>query len=127
MEKITVVRNGKEEVVEVDKAELTNDGYHTFKELYRQRLILSALAFKLAKNKGWKVWRSLKHHNEDTPCFGGGWFHVGVTRPDGLTYSYHYEMKDFNLFDFAEDVEHSPEWDGHTAADIDRLLPLLQD
>ena len=127
MEKITIVKNGEKEVVEVDKAELTSDGYHSFKELYEQRMLLSALAFKLAKNKGWKVWRSLKHYGEDGPCFGGGWFHVGITRPDGLTYSYHYEMKHYGLFDFAEEIDHSPEWDGHTAADIDRLLVLLQD
>ena len=126
MEKIKIIQNGAEKEINVDKAELTSDGYHTFKELYEHRKLLSALAFKLAKEKGWHVWRSKKHYGEDNECFGGGWFIVGVTRPDGKQYSYHYQIDDWNLFDFADILEHSPKWDGHMPSDIDRLLDLLK-
>ena len=61
MEKIKYLKNGKMLQVEVDKAEETHDGFHSFKELYEHRKILSALAFKLAKEKGWQVFRSKKH------------------------------------------------------------------
>jgi len=125
MEKIEILKNGQKVEVKVDIAAETNDGFHTFTELYEQRKILSALAFKLAKEKGWQVWKSRKHYGETEPCFGGGWFHVGVTRPDKLTYSYHYEEEDWSLFDFATELDHSPKWDGHTANDVNRLLELL--
>ena len=125
MEKIKYLKNGKMVEVEVDKAEETYDGFHSFKELYEHRKVLSALAFKLGKEKKWKVFRSKKHAGEDGPIFGGGWFIVGVIRPDGKQYSYHYELKDWDLFSFAEEWPESPEWDGHMPNDIDRLLELL--
>lgn len=117
-----ILVNGNTVTVEC-RTELVSDGYHSFKELYDQRLILSTVAFKYAQLRGHKVWRALRHHGENGPCFGGGWFHVGVTTPDG-DYSYHYKLDDYSLFDFAEDVINSPEWDRHTANDIGRLLSL---
>lgn len=103
---------------------MTSDGFHTFKDLYDQRLILSAITFNYAKEKGWKTFRSKRHHDGEL-CFGGGWFIVGVIRPDGKQYSYYYENKYWDLFSFADTFDKAPEWDGHTDKDICRLLHLL--
>ncbi len=126
MEKIKILKNGQMVEVKVDKAEETHDGFHSFKELYEHRKLLSAIAFKYAKDKGWKVWRSKRHYGENEDMWDGKWFIVGVTRPDGKQYSYHYKIEDWNLFDFAETLSNSPEWDGHQPNDIDRLLELLK-
>lgn len=124
-EQIMIIREGKEQWISVDKAELTSDGYHTFKDLYEQRLVLSVIAFKYAQEKGWEVIRSKKHFGEDNECFGGGWFIVMVISPDGKQYSYHYENKYWDLFQYAKTVDHAPKWDGHTSKDVTRLLQLI--
>ena len=116
----------KDKKINVGDSGEVSDGFHTFNELYEHRKLLSAIAFKYAKEKGWHVWRSKRHHGEENEIFGGGWFIVGVTRPDGKQYSYHYEIKDWALFDFAEVLPESPPYDGHKPADIDRLLDLLK-
>ena len=124
MEKINVIIGGKEKEIEVDNTNLVSDGFHTFKQLYDHRLVLSTIAFKYAHEKGWKVIRSKRHHDGEL-CFGGGWFIVEVIRPDGKQFSYHYKNEYWDLFDYAETVKKAPEWDGHTEDNIDRLLPLI--
>ena len=52
--------------------EKMSDGYHTFADLYEQRLILSAA---LAKNNP-HAWKSKRHEDGSDP-FGGGWFIMG--------------------------------------------------
>jgi hypothetical protein len=110
---------------EEDKS-LVSDGFHTFKELYQHRLILSALAFKKAKEKGYRIWKSYKHYGESEDCYGGDYFIVGVDLPEGQ-FSYHYEKGNEHLFNYAEHLEESPKWDGHTSKDVTRLLILLMD
>ena len=96
-----------------------SDGYHTFNELYYQRLILFASLVKVHKDKAWKSHR----HEDGELCFGGGWFIVGIDTPEG-SYTYHYEDKDFDLFE-CEELPVGKPWDGHTAADVTRLLSLF--
>lgn len=96
-----------------------SDGYHTFNELYYQRLILFASLVKAHKDKAWKSYR----HEDGELCFGGGWFIVGIDTPEG-SYTYHYENKDFDLFD-CEELPVGKPWDGHTAKDVTRLLSLF--
>lgn len=52
--------------------EKMSDGYHTFADLYEQRLILSAA---LAKNNP-HAWKSKRHEDGSVP-FGGGMVHHG--------------------------------------------------
>lgn len=95
-----------------------SDGYHTFNSLYRQRLILFAA---LVNTFPTLAWKSRKHFDGEVP-FGGGWFIVGIETPKGQ-YTYHYEEKDWDLFRCKE-VPAAPKWDGHTDADVERLLSL---
>ena len=95
-----------------------SDGFHTFRQLYYQRMMLFATIVKQNKDKAWK---SLRHEDGEL-CFGGGWFIVGIDTPEG-SYTYHYEDNYFSLFD-CEELEHGKHWDGHTEKDVTRLLSL---
>lgn len=100
--------------VDVEKM---SDGYHTFADLYEQRLILSAA---LAKNNP-HAWKS-KRHDDGSEPFGGGWFIMGFDTDEGC-YTYHYELKDWDLFQCKELGKGKP-WDGHTSKDVRRLLSI---
>ena len=108
-------------VANVDDISDLSDGYHTFKQLYYQRMILFAVIVKQNRDKAWK---SLRHEDGEL-CFGGGWFIVGIGTPEG-SYTYHYEDTYFNLFDCKE-LERGKTWDGHTEKDVTRLLSLKQE
>ena len=95
-----------------------SDGYHTFNGLYYQRMVLFAALVKAYNSKAWKSWK----HEDGEPCFGGGWFIVGIDTPQG-SYTYHYEAKDFDLFE-CEELPVAKHWDGHTEEDVTRLLSL---
>ena len=88
------------------------DGFHTFNSLYHQRLILFATLVNTYPDFSWKT----KRHNDGEECFGGGWFLVGINTPEGQ-YTYHYELKDWDLFN-CQEVEKADEWDGHTPQDV---------
>lgn len=97
--------------------EKISDGYHTFADLYEQRLILSAA---LAKNNP-NAWKSKRHEDGSVP-FGGGWFIMGFDTDEGC-YTYHYELKDWDLFQCKE-LDKGKPWDGHTSRDVRRLLSI---
>ena len=97
-----------------------SDGYHSFNDLYAQRLYLSAALFNSFKEFGWKSWK----HSDGELCFGGGWFIVGVSTPEG-DYTYHYQAEHWELFQ-CKAVDMAPAWDGHTDKDVERLLSLLR-
>ena len=97
--------------------EKMSDGYHTFADLYEQRLILSAA---LAKNNP-NAWKSKRHEDGSVP-FGGGWFIMGFDTDEGC-YTYHYELKDWDLFQ-CEELDKGKPWDGHTSKDVRRLLSM---
>ena len=103
-----------ESAVDVEKM---SDGYHTFADLYEQRLILSAA---LAKNNP-HAWKSKRHEDGSVP-FGGGWFIMGFDTDEGC-YTYHYELKDWDLFQCKE-LDKGKPWDGHTSKDVRRLLSI---
>lgn len=105
-------------VANVDDIEDLSDGYHTFRQLYYQRMMLFAAIVKQNKDKAWK---SLRHEDGEL-CFGGGWFIVGVDTPEG-SYTYHYEDNYFSLFD-CEELACGKHWDGHTDKDVTRLMSL---
>lgn len=106
------------EVAGVAEIDDLSDGFHTFRQLYYQRMILFAVIVKQNKDRAWK---SLRHEDGEL-CFGGGWFIVGIDTPEG-SYTYHYENKYFSLFD-CEILVNAKHWDGHTEKDVTRLLSL---
>ena len=95
-----------------------SDGFHTFRQLYYQRMMLFAVIVKQNKDRTWK---SLRHEDGEL-CFGGGWFIVGIDTPEG-SYTYHYENNYYSLFD-CEELERGKHWDGHTEKDVTRLMSL---
>ena len=108
------------DVVEIPKSGIgdLSDGYHTFNGLYYQRMVLFAALVKAYKGNAWKSW---KHENGE-PCFGGGWFIVGIDTPQG-SYTYHYEDKYWNWFE-CEELPVAKHWDGHTEKDVARLMSI---
>ena len=111
-----------EVAVERERAvdENTSDGYHTFRELYRYRMLYNAAFFNmLSRHTGIAVVKS-RRHGDGEPCFGGGWFIVMAQLPTGQI-SNHYEDRYWGLFCVPE-IEMAPKWDGHTPNDAaDRL------
>lgn len=101
-----------------------SDGYHTFDELYRYRMLYHAWAVKAWLHAGCPVVKSKRHHDGE-PCFGGGWFIVSAQLPSGQV-SNHYEDKYWDLFECLE-ADRAPEWDGHTPnAAADRIEQALR-
>ena len=105
-------------VAGVSEIDDLSDGFHTFRQLYYQRMMLFAAIVKQNRDKAWK---SLRHEDGDL-CFGGGWFIVGIDTPEG-SYTYHYESNFYSLFE-CEELECGKHWDGHTEKDVTRLLSL---
>ena len=95
-----------------------SDKWHTFGELYYHRMILTYLILKTYPDLSWK---SKQHH--DGTMFDDS-FIVGINTPKGQ-YSYHYNLKFWELFDKIKEIEKAPEYDGHKPDDVDRLLSLI--
>ena len=108
-------------VAHIDDISDLSDGYHTFRQLYYQRMMLFAALVKQNRDKAWK---SIRHEDGEL-CFGGGWFIVGIDTPEG-SYTYHYAKKYWDMFD-CEELECGKEWDGHTEEEVTRLLSLQQE
>ena len=112
------------DTTEVDYPGDMSDGYHTFNELYRYRMLYNAALFKTIRL--WQmsslsgdgdafalqIGKSKRHHDGTEP-FGGGWFVVWVTLPDGSVIFNHYRMEYWDLFS-ADEYDTAPEWDGST-------------
>lgn len=89
-----------------------SDGYHTFGELYQHR---HALFMALARSHPHLVWRAIQH--PDGTMFPG-MFIAGMHLPTG-DISYHLPMSEWDaLLGVGEALTRSPEWDGHTPADV---------
>jgi hypothetical protein len=102
-----------------------SDGYHTFRELYRYRLLYNAALFnEWAKAGLYDVHKSMFHHDGAVPFGDRKWFIVVAELPTGQI-SNHYRVPDWDLFD----VPTKPlanTYDGHTPAEVaDRLARFL--
>ena len=97
-----------------------SDGFHTFNDLYYQRMILFATLVMTYKDKAWKSYA----HEDGELCFGGGWFIVGIDTPEG-SYTYHYKNEYWDMFDCKE-LKIGKHWDGHTDKDVTRMLSLVK-
>lgn len=101
-----------------------SDGYHTFRELYDHRCVLTAVLATIGAING-DAWRSKAHHPDDAAIFDG-YFIVGIDLPSGVV-TYHYPLTDWDRFEAVQVLEHAPQWDGHSPADtVDRLLDFAQ-
>ena len=106
----------QKEILRLDNKGDLSDGYHSYNELYKHRMIL----FSIICNQNQEVtWKSRLHH--DGTMFDG-YFIVGINTPQGQ-FTYHYQMEYWVLFDVKE-LDKAPEYDGHTPDDIDRLYSL---
>jgi hypothetical protein len=120
-EKIKYLDKQTGQIIEKDIGEFS-DGYHTFNDLYKQRLYLSAALFNAYKERAWKS----RKHSDGQLCFDGEYFIVGINTPLG-PYTYHYKIPcDDHYWDMfkCKELEVAPEWDGHTDKDVNRLMSL---
>jgi hypothetical protein len=109
----------------------TSDGFHTFDELYRHRMLLTAALFNqwgrlvmIGGRQLFEVHKSRRHSDGEAP-FGGGWFIVVAQLPTGQI-SYHYPLEHWDLFHVPERERAAP-WDGHTSEQAaDRLQEWLE-
>ena len=103
-----------------------SDGYHSYNELYRFRMLYNAGLFnEWARQGKYDVHRST-HHYEGDECFGGGWFVVVAQLPTGQI-SNHYELVYWDLFNEVPTVDKANHpWDGHTSKDVEtRMIDYL--
>lgn len=109
----------------VDVGEVS-DGYHTFNELYRYRMLYNAAFFNLLARSGQVEVCKSRRHSDGEKCFGSDdWFIVMAILPTGQV-SNHYESKYWDLFDVPE-RETAFEYDGHTPNEAsDRLEKYLK-
>lgn len=96
-----------------------SDGFHTFGQLYFQRMMLFATLVNLFPEISWKT----KRHEDGEECFGGGWFLVTIETPEGA-YGYHYRLEDWDKFNCME-LKKAKHWDGYTEENVDRLFSLV--
>lgn len=96
----------------------TSDGYHTFNELYHHRAVLFSVIVKAFPDQAWKS----KKHSDGSMY--DGMFIVGIDTPYGQA-TYHYDIDPYWDMFRCKELEHAPEFDGHTAADaIERIGKL---
>ena len=102
-----------------DKMGIISDGYHSFDELYYQRMMLTKTVALAATNKFDEdtVYRS-KLHSDGTMY--KDFFIVVFNTPEG-NFSYHYHMMYWGVFDFLKERPNAGEFDGHTWKDVTRL------
>jgi len=112
----------------VEQTGKISDGYHTFDELYKHRIILY-IALCRARGNGdhsndLDVWRSSKHSDGEF-AFNGNWFVLGINKEAGKQITYHLPNSYWGECEFAETLEKAPEFDGHTSEDVLERLKNL--
>ena len=107
------------ELDDTNKTDDITDGYHTFDELYYQRMMLTKTVALAAINKFDEdtVYRS-RLHSDGTMY--KDFFIVVFNTPEG-NFSYHYHIMYWGVFDFLKELPNAEEFDGHTWKDVTRL------
>jgi len=107
--------------------ELT-DGYHSYNELYKFRMLYNAGFFNLLAripNNPFEVHRS-RLHNDGEEIFDGKWFIVSAKLPSGII-SNHYHIDDWDFFDCPVYLKSNFKYDGHTSKDVmNRLTDFIK-
>ncbi len=98
-----------------------SDGYHTFDELYKHRILLYLALLKASPE--FTGWKAQKHHDGTSY---DGWFLVGC-EVDGKQISYHLPDSYWELARLPE-YEFAPvKFDGHSSNDVlDRLIEWIE-
>ena len=103
-----------------------SDGYHTFDDLYKHRVMLYMCVCRLAiETMDFECWKSTKHNDESVY---DGWFIMGLVSVNDptLNITYHLPMTCFDNCDFAVTIDKAPEWDGHSSFDVlERLSKMF--
>lgn len=104
----------------------TSDGYHTFKDLYRFRMLYNAALFNEWAEKGMYDTHKSYRHSDGELCFGKeDYFVVQAQLPTGQI-SNHYKGESWDLF-MVPEVARAAVWDGHTAEMVaERLEEFLK-
>ena len=106
---------------EID-TDLISDTWHTFKELYTHRNILYIkLCKELSMKKDFWVFKTKEHDDESIM---EGYLILGVKLPDNSYISYHMNIENWALCDFAQEIEKSPIKGKYTSNDA--LTNLLK-
>lgn len=97
-----------------------SDGYHSFNELYKERVALLSI---ICNSYPELCWKSRHHFDEEhDPMFNED-FVIGITTPSGIA-TYHLKLEWWNNFNIIE-IPNSPQYDGHTVEDdISKLFSL---
>jgi len=95
----------------------TSDGFHTFNELYYQRMVLFITICNQNLDIAWKS----KFHDDGTMF--DNYFICGLTTPEG-EYTYHYHMENWEHFKKVKELPNAPAFDGHTEKDVVRLFSI---
>lgn len=97
-----------------------SDGRHTFRELYKQRLIMFCTICNCFPNLSWK---SRKHFDEENDPMFNGDFIAGINTPEGIA-TYHIKLEYWDLFEIPE-IDRAPKYDNYTPDDVmNRILSL---
>jgi hypothetical protein len=107
--------------IKTDEVEIS-DGYHTFTQLYDHRIRLYiTLCNYLHVFANKDCWKSKKHSDGSV---WEGWFLAGIGKDKGHQITYHLPMSVFYDLHVPE-LEHAPEFDGHTPEDVLERLKLV--
>jgi len=103
----------------------TSDGYHTFAELYRYRMLFNALLFnEWAKRGMYDVHKSYRHDDDTLPFpEDDNWFIVVAELPTGQI-SNHYQLKDWEKFRVPI-RDRANRYDGHTPEQAAERMAVL--
>jgi hypothetical protein len=97
-----------------------NDGHHTFRELYKERLVLFCSLCNAYQEISWK---SRKHFDEENDPMFPGDFIAGINTPKGIA-TFHFKLEYWDLFAIKE-LDRAPKYDNYTPEDVMiRILSL---
>lgn len=127
---IEVQNHDKKQGFFYTKMSEVSDGYHTFDELYKYRMLYHANWVNELYDNGfqhisdeavahWDLHKSRKH-SDGEDCFGGGWFIVSITLPTGQV-SNHYPDEYWDFFRI-DSRKKASKWDGHTPEEAAQRL-----
>jgi hypothetical protein len=71
-----------------------------------------------------RIWRSKQNHPDGIKMYDG-WFVMGIGVKPGKQITYHLPLSRWNETDFAQTLDHAPDWDGHTPDDVLTRLKIL--
>lgn len=112
------INDGTNNITAYDDMGKVSDGYHTFDELYKHRILLFIALMKSHPDVSW--WS--EKHSDGTSW--DGWIIAGMHLPTG-DITYHLNEIYAPYLDGIQHLEKAPAWDGHTPNDVLSRLGAL--